>query len=90
MRNKRWRFGSKKRNFYYDWGGPEAFKIIEPVINDISVESGYFCTGEVGSGRFLKMIHNGIEYGMMQAMAEGFDILEKSEYDYDLEGVAKV
>lgn len=71
-------------------GDPEAFKIIEPVIKSVSVENGYFYTGELGSGHFLKMIHNGIEYGMMQAMAEGFDILEKSEYDYDLEGVAKV
>lgn len=71
-------------------GDPEAFKIIEPVIKDVSVENGYFYTGELGSGHFLKMIHNGIEYGMMQAMAEGFDILEKSDYDYDLEGVAKV
>ncbi|OHX53265.1 6-phosphogluconate dehydrogenase (decarboxylating) [Planococcus salinarum] len=71
-------------------GDPEAFKIIEPVFKDVSVENGYFYTGELGSGHFLKMIHNGIEYGMMQAMAEGFDILEKSDYDYDLEGVAKV
>lgn len=71
-------------------GDPEAFKIIEPVIRSVSVENGYFYTGELGSGHFLKMIHNGIEYGMMQAMAEGFDILEKSDYDYDLEGVAKV
>lgn len=71
-------------------GDPEAFKIIEPVIKSVSVENGYFYTGELGSGHFLKMIHNGIEYGMMQAMAEGFDILEKSNYDYDLEGVAKV
>ena len=71
-------------------GDPEAFKIIEPVIKSVSVENGYFYTGELGSGHFLKMIHNGIEYGMMQAMAEGFDILEKSDYDYDLEGVAKV
>lgn len=71
-------------------GDPDAFKIIEPVIKDVSVENGYFYTGELGSGHFLKMIHNGIEYGMMQAMAEGFDILEKSDYDYDLEGVAKV
>ncbi|HSI66979.1 MAG TPA: 6-phosphogluconate dehydrogenase (decarboxylating), partial [Planococcus sp. (in: firmicutes)] len=59
-------------------------------IKSVSVENGYFYTGELGSGHFLKMIHNGIEYGMMQAMAEGFEILEKSDYDYDLEGVAKV
>ncbi|WP_203333644.1 phosphogluconate dehydrogenase (NAD(+)-dependent, decarboxylating) [Planococcus beigongshangi] len=71
-------------------GDVQAFQIVEPMIKDISVENGYFHTGELGSGHFLKMIHNGIEYGMMQAMAEGFEILEKSEYDYNLEGVAKV
>lgn len=71
-------------------GNEDAFKIVEPVIRDISVENGYFYTGKLGSGHFLKMIHNGVEYGMMQSIAEGFDILEKSEYDYDLEGVAKV
>lgn len=71
-------------------GDPEAFKTVEPVIRSISVENGSFYTGQLGSGHFLKMIHNGIEYGMMQAMAEGFDILEKSQYDYDLEGVSKV
>ena len=71
-------------------GNKEAFKVIEPAIKDISVENGYMYTGELGSGHFLKMIHNGIEYGMMQAMAEGFEILEKSEFDYDLEAVAKV
>jgi len=43
-----------------------------------------------GSGHFVKMIHNGIEYGMMQAFAEGFEILEKSEYDIDLKKTANV
>ncbi|WP_033542557.1 phosphogluconate dehydrogenase (NAD(+)-dependent, decarboxylating) [Planococcus sp. CAU13] len=71
-------------------GDPDAFKFIEPIIKSVSVENGSFYAGESGSGHFLKMIHNGIEYGMMQAMAEGFEILEKSPYDYDLEGVAKV
>ncbi|QBP42494.1 phosphogluconate dehydrogenase (NAD(+)-dependent, decarboxylating) [Paenisporosarcina antarctica] len=71
-------------------GNSEAYKILEPVLIDISVENGCMYTGELGSGHFLKMIHNGIEYGMMQAIAEGFEILEKSEFDYDLEAVAKV
>lgn len=71
-------------------GDPDAFRIIEPIIKDISVENGYFYSGELGSGHYLKMIHNGIEYGMMQAIAEGFDILEKSEFDFDFEGVARV
>lgn len=58
-------------------GDPEVFKTIEPLFKDISVENGYLYTGPVGSGHFLKMIHNGIEYGMMQSIAEGFDILKK-------------
>jgi 6-phosphogluconate dehydrogenase len=71
-------------------GDKDAFKIIEPLFKDIAVENGYFYSGELGSGHYLKMIHNGIEYGMMQAIAEGFDILEKSEFDFDYQGVAKV
>ncbi|MDN4524788.1 phosphogluconate dehydrogenase (NAD(+)-dependent, decarboxylating) [Fictibacillus fluitans] len=69
---------------------PEVFEIIEPAFKDLSIENGYMYTGKVGSGHFLKMVHNGIEYGMMQAIAEGFEILEKSEFDYDYEAVAKV
>ncbi|MBE4906880.1 decarboxylating 6-phosphogluconate dehydrogenase [Bacillus luteolus] len=71
-------------------GDKEVFKSIEPLFIDIAVENGYFYSGELGSGHYLKMIHNGIEYGMMQAIAEGFDILEKSEFDFDYQGVAKV
>ncbi|WHY72228.1 phosphogluconate dehydrogenase (NAD(+)-dependent, decarboxylating) [Fictibacillus enclensis] len=69
---------------------PEVFEIIEPAFKDLSIENGYLYTGKVGSGHFLKMVHNGIEYGMMQAIAEGFEILEKSEFDYDYEAVAKM
>ncbi|RAZ81456.1 phosphogluconate dehydrogenase (NAD(+)-dependent, decarboxylating) [Planococcus halotolerans] len=71
-------------------GDEEKFKDIEQVFKDISVENGYLYTGKAGSGHFLKMIHNGIEYGMMQAIAEGFDILSKSQFDYNYEEVAGV
>lgn len=71
-------------------GDEEKFKDIEPFFKDISVENGYLYTGKAGSGHFLKMIHNGIEYGMMQAIAEGFDILSKSQFDYNYEEVAGV
>ncbi len=72
-------------------GGPkEVFSKIEPLFKDISIENGYLYTGKVGSGHFLKMVHNGIEYGMMQAIAEGFEILEKSPFDYNYPEVAKV
>ncbi|WP_422124599.1 phosphogluconate dehydrogenase (NAD(+)-dependent, decarboxylating) [Planococcus sp. X10-3] len=71
-------------------GDEEKFKDIEPLFKDISVANGYLYTGKAGSGHFLKMIHNGIEYGMMQAIAEGFDILSKSQFDYNYEEVAGV
>ncbi|TCI36242.1 decarboxylating 6-phosphogluconate dehydrogenase [Exiguobacterium sp. SH4S7] len=71
-------------------GDAKAWPTIEPIFKDLSVENGYLYTGPAGSGHFLKMIHNGIEYGMMQAIAEGFDILEKSPFDYDYEQVARV
>ncbi|MDV2885464.1 MULTISPECIES: phosphogluconate dehydrogenase (NAD(+)-dependent, decarboxylating) [Alkalihalophilus] len=72
-------------------GGDErVLNYLEPVFKDISVKDGYLASGKPGSGHFLKMIHNGIEYGMMQAIAEGFDILEKSPFDYNYEEVAKV
>jgi 6-phosphogluconate dehydrogenase len=71
-------------------GDKEAFLKVEEIFKDISVENGYLHTGERGSGHFAKMIHNGIEYGMMQAIGEGFEILEKSQYDYDYKEVAKL
>jgi 6-phosphogluconate dehydrogenase len=71
-------------------GDAEKFKDIEPLFQDISVENGYLFTGEAGSGHFLKMVHNGIEYGMMQSIAEGFEILNKSNFDFDYEKVAGV
>lgn len=71
-------------------GNKDAFSYVEEIFKDICIEKGYLYTGESGSGHFLKMVHNGIEYGMMQAMAEGFDVLEKSPYDYDYKEVARV
>ncbi|WP_055106440.1 phosphogluconate dehydrogenase (NAD(+)-dependent, decarboxylating) [Paenibacillus ihumii] len=72
-------------------GGDEAiFRKIEPIFKDIAVENGYLYAGKAGSGHFLKMVHNGIEYGMMQAIAEGFELLDKSEFNFDYEKVAKV
>ncbi|MEH7418506.1 decarboxylating 6-phosphogluconate dehydrogenase [Neobacillus drentensis] len=71
-------------------GDKEVFSTIEPIFRDINVENGYLYAGKIGSGHFLKMIHNGIEYGMMQAIAEGFEVLEKSDFDFDYEKVARV
>lgn len=71
-------------------GDPEVFDRIEPIFKDASAENGYLYAGKAGSGHFLKMVHNGIEYGMMQSIAEGFEILEKSQFDYDFKEVARV
>jgi 6-phosphogluconate dehydrogenase len=70
-------------------GGEKAvFEYCEQILRDVSVQNGYLYTGESGSGHFTKMVHNGIEYGMMQAIAEGFEVLHKSSYEFDYEAVA--
>jgi 6-phosphogluconate dehydrogenase len=70
-------------------GGPEeAFRIVEPAFKTLAPEGGYLHVGPSGAGHYVKMIHNGIEYGMMQAYAEGFEILEKAPYDFDLRAIA--
>ena len=71
-------------------GKKEVFDFCEPVFKAIAVPDGYLYCGEPGSGHFVKMVHNGIEYGMMQAMAEGFELMHHSEYDFDNEAVAKL
>jgi 6-phosphogluconate dehydrogenase len=71
-------------------GSPEAFARIEPVVKTLAPENGYGLCGPNGAGHFVKMVHNGIEYGMMQAYAEGFQILEKSEYKPNLAQVGKI
>lgn len=68
----------------------EIFKIIEPIMAAISVPNGYCHVGRNGSGHYVKMIHNGIEYGMMQAIGEGFEVLQASPFDLNYEEVAHV
>ncbi|CAM2963400.1 decarboxylating 6-phosphogluconate dehydrogenase [Latilactobacillus sakei] len=77
-------------NFMIGGDSPEAFKTIEPIFKSIAQEDGYLYTGKAGSGHYLKMVHNGIEYGMMQSIAEGFDVLEHGRFEYDNEAVARV
>ncbi|MFC0524514.1 phosphogluconate dehydrogenase (NAD(+)-dependent, decarboxylating) [Pontibacillus salicampi] len=82
--------GARKGACFMIGGNAEVFPTIKPIFRDLAVPDGYHFAGQGGSGHFLKMIHNGIEYGMMAAIGEGFDLLEKSPFDYDYEGVAKV
>ncbi|ASF41539.1 MULTISPECIES: phosphogluconate dehydrogenase (NAD(+)-dependent, decarboxylating) [Halobacillus] len=82
--------GARHGGCFMIGGDEEQFKEIEPIFADTSVENGYHYAGRAASGHFLKMVHNGIEYGMMQSIAEGYEILEKSPFDYDYEAVSKV
>jgi 6-phosphogluconate dehydrogenase len=69
-------------------GDREAVEPLEPIFRSLAPEGGYIHCGPPGSGHYVKMVHNGIEYGLMQAYAEGFEILHASEYPLDLAGVA--
>jgi len=59
-------------------GAKETYDHLEPIFKTLAPEEGYLYCGAVGAGHFVKMVHNGIEYGMMQAYGEGFEILEAS------------
>ena len=69
-------------------GEPAVYEYCKAIFDDLSVPGGTLYVGAAGAGHFTKMVHNGIEYGMMQAMAEGFEVLEKSEYEVDFKAVA--
>ncbi len=70
-------------------GGPdEAVRRLSPIMTTLAPENGWAHVGGSGSGHYVKMVHNGIEYGMMQAYAEGFELLSKSEYRVNLARVA--
>lgn len=72
-------------------GGEEAaFTVVEPALKTLAPPDGYRLVGPSGAGHFAKMIHNGIEYGMLQAYAEGFEILKSSPYSYDLAALANL
>ncbi|GJL77241.1 MAG: 6-phosphogluconate dehydrogenase [Nitrospinaceae bacterium] len=72
-------------------GGKDSVcRELEPVFNTLAPPDGYLYCGTSGAGHFVKMVHNGIEYGMMQAYAEGFEIMEKSPFDLDILGISKV
>ncbi|MCZ2109019.1 MAG: decarboxylating 6-phosphogluconate dehydrogenase [Dehalococcoidia bacterium] len=72
-------------------GGPEtAFRMVEPIFADLAPAGGYALVGPSGAGHFVKMVHNGIEYGMLQAYAEGFDLLHAADFPLDLHSIAAV
>ena len=70
-------------------GDEEDFRYVEPLIKTLAPENGYIHAGPSGAGHFTKMVHNGIEYGMLQAYGEGFEIIRKSQYNVDLHKLAQ-
>ena len=71
-------------------GDRDAYEHVEPAFKTLAPENGYAYLGEAGAGHFTKMVHNGIEYGMLQAYAEGFEILQKSQYAFDLKAISSL
>lgn len=71
-------------------GDKQIFAELKPLFTDLCVDKGFIHTGPAGSGHYLKMVHNGIEYGMMQSIGEGFNLLHHSPYDFQLAEVAQV
>lgn len=69
-------------------GDKKSADYVEPIFKTLAPENGYVYCGQSGTGHMVKMVHNGIEYGMMQSYAEGFEILEKSPYKINLTKVA--
>ncbi len=72
-------------------GGSEAAcQRLEPIFTALAPDAGYLRTGPAGSGHYVKMIHNGIEYGMLEAYAEGFELMAAHEFDLDLRAIAEL
>lgn len=71
-------------------GDPAAVAIASPIFRDLAPEDGFLHTGPTGSGHFVKMVHNGIEYGLLQAYGEGFEILKQSDFPLDLGAISEV
>jgi 6-phosphogluconate dehydrogenase len=71
-------------------GSEEAFARLEPALKTLAPPDGYAHVGPVGAGHFTKMVHNGVEYALLQAYAEGFEMLEASQFDIDLHRVSQI
>ena len=72
-------------------GEASAVKVVEPAFLTLAPENGYAHVGPAGAGHFVKMVHNGIEYGLMQAYAEGFELMKAAtEFDLDLHEISSI
>lgn len=82
-------YGARHGASFMCGGNPDVFKNeLQEMLESIATTNGCLYTGKTGSGHYLKMIHNAMLYGYMQTLGEGFELLEKSEFDYDLQSVA--
>jgi 6-phosphogluconate dehydrogenase len=71
-------------------GDPEPIGRLAPIFGALAPEGGFAHVGPSGAGHFVKMVHNGVEYGLMQSYAEGFDLMQASEFDLDLGAIAEL
>jgi 6-phosphogluconate dehydrogenase len=71
-------------------GDPRAIAVLKPALETLAPPDGWMHVGGSGAGHYAKMIHNGIEYGLMQSYGEGFELLKAADYDYDLAAVARL
>jgi 6-phosphogluconate dehydrogenase len=69
-------------------GDAEAVRPLEPIFTSLAPPGGFLRVGGPGAGHYVKMVHNGIEYGLMQAYAEGFEIMHASDYELDLASIS--
>jgi len=71
-------------------GNRDLYDLLEPIFQAVAAPECYQYLGKLGAGHFAKMVHNGIEYGMMQAIAEGMNVIKNSDFDYNLVDVARI
>jgi 6-phosphogluconate dehydrogenase len=71
-------------------GDEDAFRVVNPILATLAPPGGYAYMGPHGAGHFVKMVHNGIEYGMMQSYAEGFELLSSAPFSLDLRAIASL
>jgi len=79
--------GARKGASFMVGGEKEAIELCEPILKKLAVEGGFIHCGKSGSGHFVKLVHNGIEFGMLQAIGEGVELLHNSDFDLDLKEI---
>lgn len=81
--------GARNGACFMAGGEPEAMEHVAPILKELAVENGFVHTGAPGSGHFVKLVHNGIEFGMLQAIGEGMDLLSKYREELNFPEILK-